>query len=50
MTTMTAETMIQANGGKYRYQCLQCDSKARTKIAMLMHVITNHLGGRFKKI
>ncbi|MBO4877559.1 MAG: hypothetical protein J5501_06115 [Ruminococcus sp.] len=50
MTRMSSETMMQANGGKYRYQCLKCGSKSRTLVAMVLHMATNHLGGPFKKI
>ena len=51
MTRMNSEAMMQANGGKYRYQCTNCGSKARTAVGMILHLATNHLGiAGWKKI
>ncbi|MBO4877560.1 MAG: hypothetical protein J5501_06120 [Ruminococcus sp.] len=42
MTKMTTETMMQANGGKYRYRCSRCGRKFRTWIAIKIHNAVHH--------
>lgn len=44
MNIMSAETMLQANGGKYRYKCTRCGSKTRSVVGMILHIATYHLG------
>ncbi|MBO4877557.1 MAG: hypothetical protein J5501_06105 [Ruminococcus sp.] len=51
MRNMTAETMMQANGGKYRYMCDSCHAKFRTGAFMVIHILTWHAGfSSFHKI
>ncbi len=41
MRTMNSKEMMEANGGKYRYQCVECGKKCRTWVAVVGHVLSN---------
>ena len=40
MRTMSTTAMMEANGGKYRYECVRCGKRFRTWVGALGHVIS----------
>ena len=45
MRNMTADTMMQANGGRrWKYECDSCNAKFKTKFAIIAHIVLWHAG------
>ena len=51
MRTMTSNEMMQANGGKMRYECVKCGARYRTWIDAVGHFISaGYKHNHFKRL